>query len=138
MAAGPTEGVAQQSKLVGATYDGQIKKVHWCNVIQNHQNGQPLLVLDPNIEGYETIKLYQWEMCVQFHSQGASDNGPTMDVGDKIRSIVVKLQEMHRKEKLLVFTEGGKMIQLETIPKGQWRSRATLTTWCMIGGGIYH
>eukprot|EP00957_Ditylum_brightwellii_P161247 12277367-Ditylum_brightwellii.AAC.1 len=40
-----------------------------------------------------------------------------MDVGDKIRSMIVKLQETHGKDKLLMFTEDGKLIQLETIPK---------------------
>eukprot|EP00957_Ditylum_brightwellii_P097871 7453927-Ditylum_brightwellii.AAC.1 len=40
-----------------------------------------------------------------------------MDVGDKIRSLIVKLQETYGKEKLLMFTENRKMIQLETLPK---------------------
>eukprot|EP00957_Ditylum_brightwellii_P159492 12140759-Ditylum_brightwellii.AAC.1 len=31
--------------------------------------------------------------------------------------MIVKLQETHRKEKLLMFTEDRKLIQLETIPK---------------------
>eukprot|EP00957_Ditylum_brightwellii_P020677 1559231-Ditylum_brightwellii.AAC.2 len=93
------------------------KKFHWRNGIQNHQNDQLLLVLDPRIKGYETIKLYQWEMCVQFHSQGASEKGPTTDVVDNLRSMIVKLQETHRKEKFSMFTEDGKLIQLETIPK---------------------
>eukprot|EP00957_Ditylum_brightwellii_P142458 10853322-Ditylum_brightwellii.AAC.1 len=66
-------------------------------------------------------------MCVQFHSQGASEKGLVVDVGDKIRSTIVKLQEMHGKDKLLMFTEDGKLIQMDTIPKMRWRSRATLT-----------
>eukprot|EP00957_Ditylum_brightwellii_P056689 4296283-Ditylum_brightwellii.AAC.1 len=90
------------------------KKVHWHNGVQNHQNVQLLLVLDPKIDGYETIQLYQWEMCVQFHSQGASEKGPMVDVGDKIRSMIVKLQETYRKEKLLMFSKDGKLIQMET------------------------
>eukprot|EP00957_Ditylum_brightwellii_P006532 495048-Ditylum_brightwellii.AAC.1 len=56
-------------------------------------------------------------MCVKFHLQGASEKGPMTDVGDKIRSLIVKLQETHRKEKLSMFTEDGKMIQLETFLK---------------------
>eukprot|EP00957_Ditylum_brightwellii_P106321 8111471-Ditylum_brightwellii.AAC.1 len=48
---------------------------------------------------------------------GASEKLPTMDVGDKIKGLIVKLQEMHEKEKFLVFTEGGKIIQLEIFPK---------------------
>eukprot|EP00957_Ditylum_brightwellii_P100000 7620801-Ditylum_brightwellii.AAC.1 len=68
------------------------KKVQWCNGVQNHQNGQPLPVLDPKIEGYEFIELYQWEMCVQFCLHGASEKVPTIDVGDKVRNLIVKLQ----------------------------------------------
>eukprot|EP00957_Ditylum_brightwellii_P152732 11626121-Ditylum_brightwellii.AAC.1 len=93
------------------------KKVQWCNGIQNHQNSQLLLVIDPKIEGYETIELYQWEMCVQFHYQGASVKVVMMDVGDKVRSLIVKLYETHGNEKFLMFTEDGKMIQLETLLK---------------------
>eukprot|EP00957_Ditylum_brightwellii_P096455 7346441-Ditylum_brightwellii.AAC.1 len=93
------------------------KKVHWRNGVQNHQNGQPLLVLDPKIKGYENIGLFQWERCVQFHSRGASEKGPTTDVGDKIRRLIVKLQEMHGKEKFLMFTDDGKIIQLKTLLK---------------------
>eukprot|EP00957_Ditylum_brightwellii_P074078 5628886-Ditylum_brightwellii.AAC.1 len=39
------------------------------------------------------------------------------DVGDKIRSMIVKLQETHRKEKSSIFTEEGEMIQSKTLPK---------------------
>eukprot|EP00957_Ditylum_brightwellii_P191800 14601143-Ditylum_brightwellii.AAC.1 len=40
-----------------------------------------------------------------------------MDVGDKIKGLIVKLQEMHGKEKFSVFTKDGNIIQLETFPK---------------------
>eukprot|EP00957_Ditylum_brightwellii_P142457 10853321-Ditylum_brightwellii.AAC.1 len=39
-----------------------------------------------------------------------------MDMGDKIKSTIVKLQETQKKG-LLMFTEDGKLIQLETILK---------------------
>ena len=42
------------------------KHVKWQNGVQNHQNGEPLPVLDPQIEEYDPVELYQWEMCVQF------------------------------------------------------------------------
>eukprot|EP00957_Ditylum_brightwellii_P175218 13339743-Ditylum_brightwellii.AAC.1 len=73
------------------------KKVQWCNALQNHQNGKPLPALDPKVKGYEPMKLYQWEMCVQFHLQGASEIVPTTDVGDKIRNLIVKLHKAHKK-----------------------------------------
>eukprot|EP00957_Ditylum_brightwellii_P022477 1696022-Ditylum_brightwellii.AAC.1 len=41
------------------------KKVQWQNAVQNHQNGEPLPVLDLKVEGYEQLKLYRWKMmCV--------------------------------------------------------------------------
>ena len=84
--------------------------------MQNHQNGEPFPVMDPNVNGYESIELYQWEKCMQFHSRGASNKVPTMNVGDKIKSFIVKLQEMHGKDKFLVFTEDGKIVKLELFP----------------------
>eukprot|EP00957_Ditylum_brightwellii_P056717 4298261-Ditylum_brightwellii.AAC.1 len=56
-------------------------------------------------------------MCVQFHSQGASKKGPTTNVGDKIRSMIVKLQETYGNKKLSISAEDGTLIQLETTPK---------------------
>eukprot|EP00957_Ditylum_brightwellii_P055238 4186954-Ditylum_brightwellii.AAC.1 len=59
------------------TNDG--KHIKWHNSIQNHQNGESLPVLDPQIEGYEPVELFQWEMCVQFLSCGTSMKNPTSD-----------------------------------------------------------
>eukprot|EP00957_Ditylum_brightwellii_P060556 4597893-Ditylum_brightwellii.AAC.1 len=67
------------------TKDG--KHVKWQNCVQNHQNGKLLPVLDPQIKGYELVELYQWEMCVQFLSCGASTKHPTSDVQDKLKSL---------------------------------------------------
>eukprot|EP00957_Ditylum_brightwellii_P200091 15253264-Ditylum_brightwellii.AAC.1 len=67
------------------------KHVKWHNSIQNHQNGAPLPMLDPQIEGYEPVELFQLEMCVQFSLRGASMKNPMSDVGDKIKSLVIKL-----------------------------------------------
>eukprot|EP00957_Ditylum_brightwellii_P162116 12342722-Ditylum_brightwellii.AAC.1 len=53
------------------------KKVQWHNAIQNHQNGEPLPILDLKVKGYGLVELYQWEMCVQFYLQGASEIVPT-------------------------------------------------------------
>eukprot|EP00957_Ditylum_brightwellii_P070435 5351535-Ditylum_brightwellii.AAC.1 len=59
------------------TIDG--RHVKWHNGVQNHQNGEPLPALDPQIKGYDSAELYQWEMCVQFSSHGASTKHPTSD-----------------------------------------------------------
>eukprot|EP00957_Ditylum_brightwellii_P109426 8346615-Ditylum_brightwellii.AAC.1 len=92
------------------------KHVKWQNSIQNYQNGEPLPVLDPHIEGHKPVELFQWEMCVQFYLQGVSMQSPTADVGDKIKSIVIKLHEMHRKNKILLFTEKGARIKIKMSP----------------------
>eukprot|EP00957_Ditylum_brightwellii_P106845 8151462-Ditylum_brightwellii.AAC.1 len=73
------------------TKDG--KHVKWQTGVQNHQNGKPRPVLDPQIEGYNPVELYQWEMCVQVLSRRASTKHPTSDVRNKLKSLVIKLQE---------------------------------------------
>eukprot|EP00957_Ditylum_brightwellii_P041332 3129068-Ditylum_brightwellii.AAC.1 len=93
------------------------KHIQWQDGVQNHQNGGPLLVLDPHVNGYKFIELYQWEMCMQFHSRGSSNKVPTMDIGDKIKSFIVKLQEAHGKDKFSVFTEDEKIVKLKLFPK---------------------
>eukprot|EP00957_Ditylum_brightwellii_P034175 2589756-Ditylum_brightwellii.AAC.1 len=55
-------------------------------------------------------------MCVQFLSRGASTKHPTSDVRDKLKSLVIKLQEVHGKEKFLLFMEKGVKIKIETFP----------------------
>eukprot|EP00957_Ditylum_brightwellii_P126290 9628383-Ditylum_brightwellii.AAC.1 len=62
------------------------KRFRLCNTIQNHQNGHPLPVLDPKMAGYEAVELYQWEMCIQFHSCGAFTKIPTVNIGDKVKN----------------------------------------------------
>eukprot|EP00957_Ditylum_brightwellii_P025361 1918457-Ditylum_brightwellii.AAC.1 len=60
------------------------------------------------VEGYETIELNQWEIYMQFHLHGASEKVPTTDIGDKVRSLIVKLYEIHEKENILIFTKNRK------------------------------
>eukprot|EP00957_Ditylum_brightwellii_P021365 1611309-Ditylum_brightwellii.AAC.1 len=69
------------------------KTVQWHNGMQNHQNGHLLPVLDPKVAGYKAEELFQWEMCLQFHSWGALTKIPTIEV------------------------DAGKRIELETFPK---------------------
>eukprot|EP00957_Ditylum_brightwellii_P118510 9038620-Ditylum_brightwellii.AAC.1 len=40
----------------------------------------------------------------------------TPNVQDKLKSLVIKSQEAHGKEKVLLFTEKGEIIKLETFP----------------------
>eukprot|EP00957_Ditylum_brightwellii_P044333 3363677-Ditylum_brightwellii.AAC.1 len=55
------------------------KHIKWQNGVQNHQNGKPLPVLDPQIKGYEPVELFQWMMCVQFLSCRVSTKHPMSD-----------------------------------------------------------
>eukprot|EP00957_Ditylum_brightwellii_P209996 15364461-Ditylum_brightwellii.AAC.1 len=92
-------------------------KVQWHNAVQNHQKSQSLPVLDPKEVDYEAVELYQWEMYIQFHLRGASMKIPAVGMGDKIKKFIIKLHETHGKNKLLIFIEAGKAIELETFPK---------------------
>eukprot|EP00957_Ditylum_brightwellii_P080287 6106333-Ditylum_brightwellii.AAC.1 len=89
------------------------------NAVQNHQNGEPLPVLDPAIERYKPCELYQWEMCILFHSHGVSTQKHMSDVGKKIKSLLVKPQETHGKDKFSLFSEKGKCVLIKTFPKNQ-------------------
>eukprot|EP00957_Ditylum_brightwellii_P159108 12109417-Ditylum_brightwellii.AAC.1 len=55
-------------------------------------------------------------MCVQFLSCGASTKHPTSDVRDKLKNLVIELQDAHGREKLLLFTEKGVRIKVKTFP----------------------
>eukprot|EP00957_Ditylum_brightwellii_P150292 11445711-Ditylum_brightwellii.AAC.1 len=90
------------------------KHVKLHNSIWNHQNGASLPVLNPQIEGYKPVELFHWEMCIQFFLHGTSMKNPTSDVRDRIKSLVIKLQEMHGKDNILLFTKKGKRIKIKT------------------------
>eukprot|EP00957_Ditylum_brightwellii_P131269 10012060-Ditylum_brightwellii.AAC.1 len=55
-------------------------------------------------------------MCVQFSSHRASTKHSTSNIKDKLKSLVIKLQEAHGKEKFLLFTEKGAQVKIETFP----------------------
>eukprot|EP00957_Ditylum_brightwellii_P016673 1253241-Ditylum_brightwellii.AAC.1 len=93
----------------------------WQNAVQNHQNGEPLPNLDLAINGYEPCELYQWEMCVQFHSCGASTLKHTSDIGKKIKCLLVKLQETHGKDKFSLFLKKENAFLSRCSPQSQRR-----------------
>eukprot|EP00957_Ditylum_brightwellii_P060210 4573270-Ditylum_brightwellii.AAC.1 len=92
------------------------KHAKWLYCLQNYQNDKPLPVLDPQIEGYDSVEFYQWEICVHFLSQGVSTKHPLSDVQNKLKSLVNKLQEAHGREKFSLLTEKGDRIKIETFP----------------------
>eukprot|EP00957_Ditylum_brightwellii_P034286 2600276-Ditylum_brightwellii.AAC.1 len=93
------------------------KTVQWHNGVQNHQNGQPLLLLVLKVTGYEAAELFQWEMCLQFHFCGASTKIPTVDVSDVLKNFISWLHETHGRDKFTIFLEAGKRIKIEISPK---------------------
>eukprot|EP00957_Ditylum_brightwellii_P197282 15029989-Ditylum_brightwellii.AAC.1 len=66
--------------------------------------------------GYEPVELFLWEMCVQCLLHEASMKHSTSDMRDKLKSLIIKLQDMHGKEKFLLFMEKGKRIKIKTFP----------------------
>eukprot|EP00957_Ditylum_brightwellii_P107650 8212550-Ditylum_brightwellii.AAC.1 len=89
--------------------------------MQNHQNDEPLPVLNPQIEGYKPVELYQWKICVQFYSRGALTKYAMADVGDKIKSLVIKLQEFMKKTKFCCSQRKEQGSSLKLSPKKQLR-----------------
>eukprot|EP00957_Ditylum_brightwellii_P187324 14267096-Ditylum_brightwellii.AAC.1 len=89
------------------------KPLKWRNAVQNHQNSELLPALDQAIKGYKPCELYQWEMCVQFHLHGSSMQKHTPDVGKNIKSLLIELQETHRKDKFSLLSKKGKRVLIE-------------------------
>eukprot|EP00957_Ditylum_brightwellii_P102654 7823518-Ditylum_brightwellii.AAC.1 len=56
-------------------------------------------------------------MCEQFLSRRALMKHPMSDVRDKLESLIIKLQEMHGKDKFLLFTEKGTRIKIKAFPE---------------------
>eukprot|EP00957_Ditylum_brightwellii_P126424 9637096-Ditylum_brightwellii.AAC.1 len=82
----------------------------------NYQNDIALLVLDPKLEGYEISNLYQWEICVQLSTRGASINMPVSKFGNKVKHLLLKLEEICGKNAFTAHSKKEKRIQVETFP----------------------
>eukprot|EP00957_Ditylum_brightwellii_P113673 8666959-Ditylum_brightwellii.AAC.1 len=83
----------------------------------NYQNNVALLVLDPKLVGNKVSKLYQWEMCIQLSAQGASSDMPVAKLGNKIKQLLQKLEEIHGKNTFTMYSKKEKRIQVATFPK---------------------
>eukprot|EP00957_Ditylum_brightwellii_P207373 15352685-Ditylum_brightwellii.AAC.1 len=97
-------------------YDNSSTEVQWRNAA-NCQNGIALLVLDPKLEGYEISKLYQWKMCVQLSARGASSNMPVAEIGNKVKHLLLKLEEIRGTNTLTMCSKKEKRIQVAMFPK---------------------
>eukprot|EP00957_Ditylum_brightwellii_P200173 15259852-Ditylum_brightwellii.AAC.1 len=83
----------------------------------NCQNGVALPMIDPKLEGYKVSKLYQWEIYVQLSAQRASINTPVAEIGNKVKHLLLTLEEIHRKNTFTMYCKKEKRIQVATFPK---------------------
>eukprot|EP00957_Ditylum_brightwellii_P041583 3149852-Ditylum_brightwellii.AAC.1 len=67
----------------------------WRLNLVNCQNNIALPLIHPKLKGYEIIELYQWEICVQLTVQGAMNNTPVNEIGNKVKHLMLKLEETH-------------------------------------------
>eukprot|EP00957_Ditylum_brightwellii_P142567 10861815-Ditylum_brightwellii.AAC.1 len=100
--------------------------VQWQSVV-NCQNGVVLLVLAPELERYEEFKLYQWEMCMQLSAQGASINMPEAKSGNKVKHLLLKLEEIHSKNMFTLYSKKEKRVQVALFPKTASKVNQLLT-----------
>eukprot|EP00957_Ditylum_brightwellii_P072105 5481150-Ditylum_brightwellii.AAC.1 len=92
------------------------QQAQWHNAA-NQQNGVTLPVLHPKLEGYEVAELHQWEMCVQMLVHGVSENPPVAEIGNKVKYMILHLEEIHGKNKFMLYSEHEKRVQVATFPK---------------------
>eukprot|EP00957_Ditylum_brightwellii_P137430 10477995-Ditylum_brightwellii.AAC.1 len=90
--------------------------MQWQNMA-NHQNGLVLSVLDPKLEGYKVSELYQWGMCMQLSAQGASSNTPVSKLGNKVKHLLLKLDEVYGKNTFTIHSKKEKTIQATMFQK---------------------
>eukprot|EP00957_Ditylum_brightwellii_P054527 4130872-Ditylum_brightwellii.AAC.1 len=88
----------------------------WWNMA-NYQNGVVLLELDPKLKGHKVSELYQWEMCMYFSAQGASINTQVAKIGNKVKHLLLKLEEIHSKNTFTMCSKKEKKIQVTTFLK---------------------
>eukprot|EP00957_Ditylum_brightwellii_P116139 8859723-Ditylum_brightwellii.AAC.1 len=92
------------------------KQAQW-RTRTNQQNGVALTLLDPKLDSYEVAKLYQWEMCLQLTVRGAQGKTLVTNIGNKIKHMILHLEETHVKNTFTIYSESKKHIQVETFPK---------------------
>eukprot|EP00957_Ditylum_brightwellii_P140640 10713885-Ditylum_brightwellii.AAC.1 len=91
-------------------------EVQWCNVA-NYQNGVTLPVLDPKLEGYKISELHQLETCVKLSARGASSNTSVAEIGNKVKHLLLKLEEIHGKNILTMQSKKENRNQVATFSK---------------------
>jgi hypothetical protein len=98
------------------------KQVKYQNATQKHQRIDLLSPIhDLKSDGYISVEVYQWEMCVQFYSSLASLIIPTLDIGNKAKGLLLKLQEVHGYHKLSMFNKKEKQRNIVTFERRQLR-----------------
>eukprot|EP00957_Ditylum_brightwellii_P138519 10558451-Ditylum_brightwellii.AAC.1 len=92
------------------------QQAQWHNAA-NQQNGVALPVLDPKLDGYKVAEWYQWEMCLQLTLHGAPEKTLVTDIGNKIKHMILHLEETPGKNTFTIYSKNDKRIQVETFPK---------------------
>eukprot|EP00957_Ditylum_brightwellii_P081045 6164211-Ditylum_brightwellii.AAC.1 len=56
-------------------------------------------------------------MCVQFFTQGATNQTPIAGIGNKVKHLLLKLQEANGTNKFTMYNEEEKKLNVEISPK---------------------
>eukprot|EP00957_Ditylum_brightwellii_P141717 10797468-Ditylum_brightwellii.AAC.1 len=80
------------------------------------QGGCPLSFLYHDFTSYHNTEWYQWEINVQMKATGATQSNSANTVGPKIKAFLVKLFATHGKEKVNVFSENCRRLEVENFP----------------------
>eukprot|EP00957_Ditylum_brightwellii_P041896 3173193-Ditylum_brightwellii.AAC.1 len=81
------------------------------------QGGKALPNLEHSFEGYDPTDIFQWELSIQMWAHGATSLTNINEVGNKVRTVLMKLQSAHGKANFEMFNEKYKFIELKTFPR---------------------
>eukprot|EP00957_Ditylum_brightwellii_P056213 4261678-Ditylum_brightwellii.AAC.1 len=81
------------------------------------QGSKALHNLDHSFKGYDRANIFQWELVVQMYDHGAKSLTDINEVGQKLQTLLIKLQSAHGKSNFELFTEKHKRLKLKTFPK---------------------
>eukprot|EP00957_Ditylum_brightwellii_P122376 9332481-Ditylum_brightwellii.AAC.1 len=81
------------------------------------QGGEALPNFEHLFESYDPMDIFQWELSIQMWAHGATLLTTIKEVGNKTKTLLMKLQRAHGKLNFEMFNEKYKCIKLETFPK---------------------
>eukprot|EP00957_Ditylum_brightwellii_P099904 7612990-Ditylum_brightwellii.AAC.1 len=72
--------------------------------------------LDHYFEGYNRANIFQWELVVQMYAHGMQSLTDVNEVGQKLQTLLIKLQTVHSKPHFEQFNEKHERLKLKTFP----------------------